>query len=157
LYQTLTGLSYVVLRYSNVFGPRQNPYGEAGVNAIFIGMMMDGKVPTIYGDGEQLRDYVYVADVVDANIRALTNGAGDIVNIGSGTATSVNEIYRVLCEILKFERPALYAPAREGELQRIYLSNELAGRVLGWKPRVSFTEGLRMTVAWAKQRAATAV
>ena len=154
LYRILSGLTYVVLRYPNVYGPRQNPHGEAGVNAIFIGMMLEGKTPTIFGDGEAVRDYVFVSDVVDANIRALTRGDNQIVNIGSGIGTSVNRIYEKLQQILGFASPAIHAPARAGEIQKVYLDARKAERVLGWKPTVTFEEGLRRTVEWSRKRAA---
>jgi UDP-glucose 4-epimerase len=148
LYRILNGLNYVVLRYPNVFGPRQNPHGEAGVNAIFIGLMLEGKTPTIFGNGEQLRDYVYVSDVVEANRRALVKGDGEILNIGSGIGTSVNEIYRRLRDILGFPHPAQYAAARTGEIQKVYLDARKAAKLLGWTPKVSFDDGLRRTVEW---------
>jgi UDP-glucose 4-epimerase len=150
LYRMLEGLNYVVLRYPNVYGPRQNPHGEAGVNAIFTGMMLEGKTPTIFGDGEAVRDYVYVGDVAQANICALTRGDGQMFNIGSGIGTSVNEIYRDLAEIIGFDKPAIHAPARAGEIQKVYLDASRAAAVLGWKPQVTFREGLERTVAWFK-------
>ena len=153
LYRILSGLTYVVLRYPNVYGPRQNPHGEAGVNAIFIGLMLKGKTPTIFGDGEAVRDYVYVSDVVDANLRALTRGDNQIVNIGTGIGTSVNQIYSKLRGILEFEHPAIHSPARPGEIQTVYLDARKAEKVLGWKPTVSFDEGLRRTVEWSRDRA----
>jgi UDP-glucose 4-epimerase len=148
LYRMLSDIIYVVLRYANVFGPRQNPHGEAGVNAIFIGMMARGKVPTIYGNGEQVRDYVYVGDVARANVLALTKGDGDIFNIGTGVPTSVNQIYEALQKIFSFDAPAHYAAARAGEIDKIYLDAAKAGRVLGWKPQMGFYEGLKTTVDW---------
>jgi UDP-glucose 4-epimerase len=154
LWRRLYGLSYVVLRYPNVYGPRQNPHGEAGVNAIFIGLMLEGKTPTIFGSGEQLRDYVYVSDIVEANRRALERGENDVFNIGSGRGTSVNDIYRELCEILGWTAAATYAEARPGEIQRVYLNAEKARRVLGWSPAVTFPEGLRRTVDWHRRRPA---
>ncbi len=156
LYQLLAGLPFTVLRYPNVFGPRQNPRGEAGVNAIFIGLMLEGKTPTIFGDGEALRDYVYISDVVDANLRALTRGEGEIVNIGSETGTSVNEIYRTLARILDFPHEPIYAPARAGEIEKVYLAADRAKAILGWEPKVPFEEGLRRTVEWAMQEHALA-
>ncbi len=156
LYRLLNGLKYVVLRYSNVYGPRQNPHGEAGVNAIFIGLMLDGKTPTIFGNGEQLRDYVYVGDVADANVAALTSGTGEIVNIGTGLGVSVNQLYHILAEILNFRTEPVYALPREGEIQNIYLAVDKARRVLGWEPRVTFETGLRHTVEWAIQARALA-
>lgn len=152
LYRMLEGLPYTVLRYPNVFGPRQNPHGEAGVNAIFIGLMLNGKQPLIFGDGEQLRDYTYVSDIVNANILALTNGEGEIVNIGSGLGTSVNTIFETLADILEFPQPAIYKPARKGEIEKIFLDARKAKTVLGWEPQVSFREGLEKTVEWSKQQ-----
>ncbi|MBU1636640.1 NAD-dependent epimerase/dehydratase family protein [bacterium] len=152
LYRLLEGLPYTVLRYPNVFGPRQNPHGEAGVNAIFIGLMLAGKQPVIYGDGEQLRDYTYVSDIVNANCLALERGEGEIVNIGSGIGTSVNTIYECLADIIHFPRPADYQPARKGEIEKIFLDARKAKAVLGWEPKVSFREGLEKTVEWSKQQ-----
>ena len=152
LYRLISGLPYVVLRYANVFGPRQNPHGEAGVNAIFIGLMLEGKTPTIFGDGEQLRDYVYVGDVVSANLAAMTHGDGQIFNIGCEKGISVIEIYRALAEILEFPHPPKYAPPRTGEILNVYLAVGKARRVLGWEPKISFFEGLRRTVEWAVQQ-----
>lgn len=156
LYRFLNGLNYVVLRYPNVYGPRQNPHGEAGVNAIFIGMMLDGKVPTIYGDGEQLRDYVFVEDIAEANRKALVHGDREILNIGSGIGTSVNEIYRLLAEILDFPEKPVYKPARPGEINKIYLDPSKAGKLLNWKAAVSFREGLRRTAEWWVAKRSTA-
>jgi len=145
-------LAYTVLRYANVYGPRQNPNGEAGVNAIFIGSMLQGSTPTIFGDGEQVRDYVYVGDVVEANMRALESGDGRAFNIGSGVGTTVNEVYSKIADIIGFPRPPNYAPPRTGELQKIYLDVSRAGRELGWTPQVKFRDGLARTVEWFKAR-----
>ncbi len=152
LYKFLENLDYVVLRYPNVYGPRQNPKGEAGVNAIFIDQMLDNTVPTIYGDGEQLRDYVYVGDIAAANVLALTRGTGEIVNIGSGTGTSVNQIFAALARLLNFQNPPRYAPARPGEIYKVYLDPSRAEKVLGWKAKISFEEGLAHTIEWHKTR-----
>jgi len=148
VFRLLHKLDATVLRYPNVFGPRQNPHGEAGVNAIFIGLMCGGKAPTIFGDGEQVRDYLYVDDVVRANELALTMGSGETVNLGWGKGISVNDIVRHLKSILGFPGDAIYAEARAGEVQRIYLDASRAKAVLGWTPQVSFEEGLKRTVAW---------
>ncbi|TMQ71187.1 MAG: NAD-dependent epimerase/dehydratase family protein [Candidatus Eisenbacteria bacterium] len=150
LWKLLHGLDYTVLRYPNVYGPRQNPHGEAGVNAIFIGQMLEGKRPRIFGTGEQVRDYLYVGDVVDANERALTAGSGEMLNLGTGVGTSVNQIFAELKRIIGFAGEPLYEPARAGEVQRITLDATRAGRVLGWRPRVPFAEGLRRTVEWSR-------
>jgi len=157
LWKLLHGLDYTVLRYPNVYGPRQNPHGEAGVNAIFIGLMLEGKRPRIFGTGEQLRDYVFVEDIVEASVLALSRGSGETVNIGSGVGVSVNLIFSELKSILGFEGDAIYEGPRPGEIQRIYLDATRAREVLGWKPRVGFREGLEKTVAWARaERAAKA-
>ena len=125
-----------------------NPFGEAGVNAIFIGKMLRGEIPTIFGDGEQLRDYVYVSDVVDANIASLERGDGQVYNIGSGIGTSVNQIYKKLQQITGVSEPPIYSEARTGEIQRTYLESSKAARELGWSVEIGFDEGLRRTVEW---------
>ncbi len=150
LWKLLHGLDYTVLRYPNVYGPRQNPHGEAGVNAIFIGLMLHGRRPRIFGSGEAQRDYLYVDDVVEANVLALERGGGEMVNIGTGIGTSVNQIFRELKSILGFEGDPIYEPARPGEVQKIYLDASRAREVLGWSPRVTFRAGLERTVAWSR-------
>lgn len=147
-YWKLYGLKYTVLRYGNVYGPRQDPLGEAGVIAIFCGKLRKGEAPTIYGDGQQLRDYVYVDDVARANLLALDKAAGEIVNIGAGQGTSVNELYAILREITKFGKEAVYAPPRTGELFRSVLDCELAKKTLGWRAETGIKEGLERTIAW---------
>ena len=151
LWKLLHGLDYTVLRYPNVYGPRQNPHGEAGVNAIFILLMLQGKRPRIFGTGEQVRDYLYVMDVVQANELALALGSGETVNLGTGIGTSVNDIFRELKAILGFAGEPLYEAARPGEVQRIYLDATRAKQVLGWTPRTSFRDGLAQTVEWSRR------
>jgi UDP-glucose 4-epimerase len=153
IWKLLHGVDYTILRYPNVYGPRQNPKGEAGVNAIFIGLMLEGARPRIFGDGEQLRDYLYVDDVVEANQLALDQGSGEIVNLGTGVGTSVNQIFRVLQRLLEFPGEPIHEPARAGDIQRITLDAARAQRVLGWTPRVDLEEGLRRTVAWTREHA----
>jgi UDP-glucose 4-epimerase len=153
LYQHQAGLAFTVLRYPNVYGPRQNPKGEAGVIAIFIGKMLAGVTPTIFGDGEQVRDYVHVNDIVRANSLALVNGKNDVYNIGSGVGTTVNQLYRLLSKILSFRPAPIYAPPRTGELQKIYIDSQKAMKELGWKAEISVEQGLRMTAEWAKGKA----
>ncbi|MEW6087296.1 MAG: SDR family oxidoreductase [bacterium] len=152
LYNYIYGLNFTVLRYPNVYGPRQNPHGEAGVNAIFIEKMLKGEVPVIYGDGEQLRDYIYVGDIIEANVLALSRGDKGFYNIGAGRGISVNQIYALLQKIINFAEKAVYAKARLGEINRIFIDSKLAGRELGWYPRVSFEEGLKKTVDWFKKK-----
>jgi UDP-glucose 4-epimerase len=150
LWKLLHGLEYTVLRYPNVYGPRQNPHGEAGVNAIFIGLILQGRRPKIFGTGEQVRDYLYVDDVVAANVIALERGDGEMVNLGTGVGTSVLDIVRELNAILGTDLQPIHEAARPGEIQRIYLDASRARSVLGWTPRVSFREGLRRTVEWSR-------
>ncbi len=150
LWRLLHGLDYTILRYPNVYGPRQNPHGEAGVNAIFIGRMLEGLPPMVFGDGSAVRDYLFVDDVVEANVLALDRGSGETLNLGTGTATSVNDIVRELRAITGFAGDSVHLPARAGEVQRIYLDASRAERMLGWVPKVSFADGLRRTIAWSR-------
>ncbi len=150
IWKLLHGLDYTVLRYPNVYGPRQNPHGEAGVNAIFIGLMLEGKRPRIFGDGNAVRDYLYVDDVVEGNVLALEKGSGEMVNLGTGVGTSVNDIVRELQKITGFTEGAIHDAARPGEVQKIYLDATRAKQVLGWEPKISFAEGLRRTVDWSR-------
>ena len=151
LYSLHYGLKYIVLRYPNVFGPRQNPLGEAGVNAIFIHQMLTHQTPTIFGDGEQLRDYVYVGDIVKANLAAIEKGENGMFNIASGKGTSVNMIYRELKDIIGFKHDPIYKPARTGEIYKIYLDPSKADAELGWKVKTPFREGLEKTVEWHRK------
>lgn len=148
LYNYLYDLNFTVLRYPNVFGPRQNPHGEAGVNAIFIGKMLKNETPTIYGDGEQLRDYIYVSDVINANILALNKGNRGFFNLGWGKGISVNQVYSTLQKIINYPEKPHYAPSRLGEINKVFLNGSLAGEKLGWHPEVSFEEGLKKTTEW---------
>jgi UDP-glucose 4-epimerase len=148
LFTRLHGLSTVALRYANVYGPRQDPLGEGGVIAIFCGCFADDRVPTIYGDGSQTRDYVYVGDVVDANLRAAAGTASGSFNVGTGVETSVLDLvecFRALDGGAGFA--PVHAAARAGEVQRSCLDASRAADALGWKPRVALTEGLRRTLA----------
>jgi UDP-glucose 4-epimerase len=146
IYKSHFGIDFTVLRYPNVFGPRQNPDGEAGVVAIFIGKMLKGKVPVINGSGNQERDFVYVGDIARANLLALDRAGGTIMNAGSGIGTSVNQIYDVLQEVLAFPHPADYGPAKRGEVYRIFLNSTMANEQLYWRPDVSLRDGLLQTV-----------
>jgi UDP-glucose 4-epimerase len=149
LYHANYGLKYTVLRYPNVYGPRQDPHGEAGVVAIFTGQMLAGEQVVINGDGEQLRDYVYVGDCARANLLALNAPAGGaIYNLGSGRGTSVNHIFVALKTITGYDREPVYGPAKLGETRSIYLDARKAQRELGWEPTLSLEAGLEQTVAY---------
>lgn len=146
MYRVNYGLDYVVLRYPNVYGPRQNPLGEAGVVAIFTGQMLANQQVVINGDGEQERDFVYVGDCAQANLLALTavNHNG-IYNIGCNRGTTVNQIFGALKSVTGYKRAPVYGPAKLGETRKIYLNAEKAYRDLGWKPTVSLEDGLALT------------
>ncbi|HWE60696.1 MAG TPA: NAD-dependent epimerase/dehydratase family protein [Chloroflexota bacterium] len=144
------GLSYTALRYSNVYGPRQDPNGEAGVVAIFARRFLDHQPVRIYWDGEQTRDYVYAGDVARANVLALSGAENQILCIGSGVATSVNAIHRGLAEITGFEAPVEHLPRRAGDPRDSLFNPARAAEVLGWRPEIPFHEGLRRTVQWFK-------
>ena len=145
------GLKYTILRYPNVFGPRQDPLGEAGVVSIFIGQMLRDIKPVINGDGEQLRDYVFVSDVVGANLLVLKRGDNEVFNLGWGKGISVNEIFRSLKEILARETPETHGPAKLGEVRQTFLSSEKVRRLLGWSPKVPLGEGLRRTAEFFRK------
>jgi UDP-glucose 4-epimerase len=146
LYRRLFGLSTVSLRYGNVFGPRQDPLGEAGVIGIFCGKLTENEQPTIFGDGEQTRDYVYVGDVVAANLAAAGSDRSGAFNIGTGRQTSVLDIVRALGEIGGREFQAAHAPERPGEVRHIALDYTRARAELGWEPKVELHEGLERTL-----------
>jgi len=146
------GLKYISLRYANIYGPRQDPYGEAGVVAIFSSKMIKGESAVINGDGLQTRDYVYVGDAVDANLRAIESGFIGPLNIGTGRETTVVRLFNILKKVSgKASMEEAYGPSREGEQRRSQLSNKLAGKMLGWQPKVSIEEGLKLTYHWFKK------
>jgi UDP-glucose 4-epimerase len=147
----LYGTAHVALRLGNVYGPRQMPHGEAGVVAIFMGLLRDGGTPTIFGEGRQTRDYVYVGDVVDAMLRALERDGG-VYNVGTGVETSVVGLYDAIRTASGIDREPAFAPARLGELQRSVLDASLAGRDLGWRPERSLADGLGATWEWISTR-----
>ena len=151
------GLETVVLRYANVYGPRQDPHGEAGVIAIFIQRVLAGLTPAIYGDGEQVRDFVYVEDVVTANLAALRvatpRDETAIFNIGTGRATTVNALWRVIEAVARPTVGAYYEPVRSGDVRRSVLDPSRAARLLGWRPAVGLEEGLARTWAWFVEHA----
>jgi UDP-glucose 4-epimerase len=149
-YERYRGLDFTALALANVYGPRQDPLGEAGVIAIFAGRMLVGETPTIFGDGNQTRDYVFVDDAVHAFALAADRGSGRLINIGTGLETSVNGLYRMLGEITGLVGDPEYGPLPAGELRRISLDPSLAEQELGWRPWTHLEDGLRETVAYLK-------
>lgn len=147
-YRDAYGLPFVSLPLGNVYGPRQDPHGEAGVVAIFAGRLLRGERCLIYGDGEQTRDFVYVEDVVDAFVLAATKGEGETVNIASQKETSVNRLYELMARAFSTYDEPQYLPPREGELRRSSLQIDKAKRILGWSPATTLEEGLRRTIDW---------
>jgi len=146
------GLDYTVLRYGNVYGPRQDPNGEAGVIAIFIPKFLAGSGVRIDWDGEQTRDYVYVGDVVAANVAALTKGSGETYVIGAGKETSVNAVHAALTEVTGFDAPITRAPKRPGDARQIFFNPAKAKKELGWTAKVPLLEGMRRTVEFFRER-----
>jgi len=152
LYNYNDGLRYTVLRYANVYGPRQRPDGEAGVTAIFSGMMLRGEQPTIFGQGDKTRDYVFVEDVVEANVRALTGGDNEAFNIGTGVQTSDQEVYDTIAAATGYDKPAVYGDERKGDIKHTALHCAKAKTVLGWEPKYTFAEGVAKAVAYNRER-----
>jgi UDP-glucose 4-epimerase len=151
-YHAIYGMPYVALRYANVYGPRQDPHGEAGVVAIFTERLLAGQAPTINGDGKQSRDYVFVGDVVRANLLALEKPYVGPLNIGTGVETDVNKLYAHLRVLTGSPHPAQHGPAKAGEQRRSVIAIQRAAQVFGWKPEVPLEEGLRRTVEFFRAR-----
>jgi len=149
-YREIHGLEYTALAFANVYGPRQDPHGEAGVVSIFAGKLLDRERPTIFGDGAQTRDFVFVDDVVDALVRASEKGGGLVINIGTGIETSVQQLFESMARSTGYPEQARYAPARIGELQRSALDPGRAAIHLGWKPFTSLDEGIGRTIEYFK-------
>ena len=147
-YRELYQLEFTVLAFGNVYGPRQNPHGEAGVVAIFSGLLLDGRQCTIYGDGSQTRDYVYVDDVVDSMVRSVERGGGLLCNIGTGVETSVIEVHDAVAIGVGVQAQPIYASERPGELPRVSLDPGRAAMQLGWQPWTTFQDGVNQTVEW---------
>jgi UDP-glucose 4-epimerase len=151
VYQYLYGLDYTVLRYPNVYGARQNPHGEAGVVAIFVGQMLDNKPVFINGTGEQERDFVYVTECARANLLAASAGSGKVYNIASGQGTTINQIFDGLKNIIGYGSNVNYGAAKAGETFKIYLDGRRAARDLNWLPQISLQEGLTQTVNYFRE------
>ena len=145
IYHELYGLSYTVLRYANVYGPNQTPKGEGGVVAIFLDRIKKGLPLVVHGDGEQTRDFVYVKDVVKANLSAMKHGNNEIMNIGTSIPTSVNQLANLLMELHHSPIDVTYSPARPGDIVHSCLENNKAGRILHWTPSYSIQQGIKET------------
>jgi UDP-glucose 4-epimerase len=147
------GMTVSALRYGNVYGPRQDPHGEAGVVAIFAGRLLRGEPCTVNGEGTQTRDYVFVEDVARANLLAAERRHDGALNVGTGVETDVNRIYRVLADAAGVAAPPLHGPAKAGEQRRSCVDPSAAARALGWRPEVSLEAGLARTLEWFRARA----
>jgi UDP-glucose 4-epimerase len=153
VYEKLCGLEYSIIRLANIYGPRQDPHGEAGVVAIFAKAMLAGKPVTIFGDGNDERDYVFVADVVDAIARAANGKFQGPFNVGTGIGTSTNRIFELVAKYCGHTAPAVYGPARPGDINRISLDSSKAEREMNWSAQVDIEDGFKTTVEWFKQQA----
>ena len=151
-HREIHGLEYVSLRYANVYGPRQNPFGEAGVVAIFAERLLSGKKAVIFGDGKRTRDFVFVNDVVQANLLALDYPKSDIFNIGTGIETDINAIFRTLKKATGSRQKKIHAPPKPGEQERSVLDYSKAKRLLQWKPRCRLSEGMARTVEFFQEK-----
>lgn len=146
------GLDYTILRYGNAYGPRQDPSGEAGVVAIFLGRMLRGQPCIIDGDGLQEKDYLYVGDIVRANILALDRGSQAVLNIGTGRGTSVLEIFRAVEAAVAATGAYEHGPPRPGDVRAVWLDVSRAAELLGWRAEVSLEDGIARTAAWFKEQ-----
>jgi UDP-glucose 4-epimerase len=149
-YKQAYGVNWTVLALANVYGPRQDPLGEAGVVSIFLGAMLEGREPVIYGDGSQTRDFVYAGDVADAFMRAIKKGSGAVLNIGTGVETTVRELWDTCARTAGYGGEVRLADPRLGELQRIALDWTRAKKRLGWEPGTSLSDGIAATAGWIK-------
>lgn len=152
LYRENYGLDYVALRYPNVYGPRQDAKGEAGVIAIFAGAMLHNLPTRITGDGTQSRDFCFVGDIARANLLALEGDAHGIINVGTGIPTDINQVHAVLAAATGYALPPAYVPRPAGEVLATYLDSTKARDLLGWQAKVSLEEGMARTVAWLKSQ-----
>ena len=150
IYKELYGLDYTILRYSNIYGPRQDSKGEGGVIAIFIDKLLNEQIPIIFGDGEQTRDFLYVEDVAEANFQAIFKGDGEVLNISTNTRISINQLYTELTKILQLDFKPVYREARPGDILHSSLNNKKAIQTLNWQPKYTFSEGLLKTVSYYK-------
>ncbi len=152
-YKEIYGIDHVILRYANIYGPRQNPHGDAGVVAIFTLKMLKGEQPVINGDGKQTRDYVFVGDVVKANVLALNYKGSNIFNIGTEIETDVNQLFHHIKNLTGSKAEENHAPAKAGEQMRSVITSKKISEALGWKPTVTIEDGLKRTVEFFKAKA----
>ncbi len=145
------GFDYLIFRYGNIYGPRQNPNGEAGVVAIFTSLIQAGIQPTIFGDGTKTRDYIYIDDIVRTNILGIKKGRNQILNLGCGKEIKDQEVFDTLAEELSFLKPPIYSFSRKGEVKRISLNYNHAKRVLNWQPKIIFREGIKKYIKYVKE------
>jgi UDP-glucose 4-epimerase len=152
LYWRMYKLAYTILRYPNVYGPRQSPHGEAGVCSILAGKMLAGETPTLYGLGKAFRDYVYVSDIAAANVLALEKGNCATLNLGSSKAVAVKELFDIIADLTGFSGKPVLKPLRPGEVEGIFITGKRAAEDLGWKPSVNLKSGLGETVSFVKKQ-----
>lgn len=150
LFNNLNQVPFTILRYANVYGPRQTSLGEGAVISTFFGKILSGKAPFIYGDGEQTRDFIYVKDIAMANLLAINKGSNEIFNIGSNTKTSVNEILKMMSSLASVQVIPIHQPARDGDIQHSRLDNTKAASILGWQPTYELLSGLSETFNYYK-------
>jgi len=148
IYERLCDIDYSIIRLANVYGPRQDPHGAAGVIAIFTRAMLAGRTPTVFGDGNDERDYVFVSDVVEAIARAGERSLPGPFNVGTGVCTSTNRVFEIIADYCGHSEPAVHGPDRPGDINRISLDSTRAKEQLGWEPRISLEAGLQRTVEW---------
>jgi len=148
VYSEWKNVPFTSLRYGNVYGPRQDPYGEAGVVAIFCNQLINDGKPILFGQGTMVRDYIFVSDVVEANIMAIDRGAGGIYNIGTGKPTTVSELFSILKDTSEKKSSPALAEAREGEIFEVYLNCDKAEKELKWKSKINLKDGLKNTYEW---------
>ena len=151
-YQQIYQVPFIALRYANVYGPRQNPEGEAGVVAIFAQKMLQGEQPVINGDGKQTRDFIFVSDVIKANLAALASDANDTYNIGTGKEVNINTVFKLLNQLTGEKTRKIHGPAKEGEQQRSCLDCQKAEKIFHWRPEVDLEFGLKKTVDFFKSK-----
>jgi UDP-glucose 4-epimerase len=152
LYGALNGLRFTVLRYANVYGPRQDPHGEAGVVAIFSELLLEGKTPTIFGDGSKTRDYVFVSDIVQANVLALEAGNGGTYNVGTGREVSDDQIFAAVRDAVGVKIEPVHSEFRKGEVQRVALDASHIRAELGWRPRLTIEQGIPKAVEFYRAK-----